>query len=418
MNNTIERPREGRAPSIRVLFVDHCGELSGAEIALLQLLRGFSAIEPVVLLGSHGPFASGLRREGIRVEVEPMPEVLRSYRRPRVSSAFRKRLAPRLFTEFTTHVSSVARRIHEIEPDIVHTNSAKAHFYGGLAGRLAGVPVIWHLREPIGAESLGRLNALGLRLGLRLVPRAVVANSRRTARSAGRLRRPIRVVPSPIDGGLFRIDRPDAGESGIRRVGIVGTLEPQKGQDVFLRAFAEAFPSSPSMLAVVCGGSLFGDEAYARGLRDLADRLGIADRVMFTGFVLEVERVLSRLDLLVSASVTPEGFGQSIFQALAVGVPVVATDNGGATDFLRHEDSALFVPAGDVRELAESMRRVFEDTALADRFVRRGRVIARRFMREPVQHQMLDVYEATLGRNTAPSTTSESRALEREEAKL
>lgn len=399
-----------RERPIRVLFVDHCGELSGAEIGLLQLLRGFSAIEPIVLLGARGPFASKLRQEGIRVEVEPLPDILRSYRRPLASGSFPKRSMPKLLVELTSYVWSIVRRIREIEPDIVHTNSAKAHVYGGLAARIARVPMICHLRELVAAETLGRLTSLGLRLVLHLVPGTIVANSHRTARSAGRLRQPVHVVPSPIDGALFERPSVAGARSHTRRIGIVGSLEPQKGQDVFLRAFADAFASSPSVRAVVCGGNLFGDEAYARGIRELTSRLGIADRVTFTGFVPDVERVFSSLDVLVSASVTPEGFGQSIFQALAAGVPVVASDNGGACDFLQDEESALLVAPRDSRALAIAMRRALEDTQLSAQLRRRGRLVARRFTPEAVQRQMLEVYEATLAEQPADVSRAASSA--------
>jgi glycosyltransferase involved in cell wall biosynthesis len=382
---------------MRVLYVDHCSELSGAEIGLLQLLRGFAGVEPIVLLASSGPFARALQAEGIRVEIEPLSDVVRSYRRPLGAERIPKKLVPALLRQLVMHSWAVALRIREIRPDIVHTNSAKAHLYGGLAGRIAGLPVIWHLREPVTGRNFGGLASLAMRMGSLVIPAAVVANSRTTGRSVRWLRQRVRVVPSPIDLQRFaRASGTPAGEG--RRVGIVGTLTPQKGQDVFLRAFAAAFSSAPSVSAVVCGGNLFGDLTYEGALRDLAEALGIADRVEFTGFVADVERVLASLDLLVSASLRPEGFGQAIFQALASGVPVIAPNDGGACEFLTHRESALLVPPGDATQLAAAMRQGLNDQDLRKRVRRAGWSIAQTFSPEKVQAQMAGFYEEVIAK--------------------
>jgi glycosyltransferase involved in cell wall biosynthesis len=381
-----------RTGPIRVLYVDHCSELSGAEIGLLHLLRGFTEIEPVVLLAGSGPLVGALEAEGIRVEIEPLPDAVRSYRRSVESRRRGVRLAPAVLVGLAGYSRAVARRVREVGPDIVHTNSAKAHLYGGLAGRFEGLPVVWHLREPMTAENIGPLASLAMRIGSVTMPAALIANSPSTAQSAGWFRGRVRVVPSPIDVQRFAraaLTPPPKG----RRVGIVGTLTRQKGQDIFLRAFAEAFASARYVSAVVCGGNLFGDHAYERNLRKLAEELGIADRVVFTGFVSDVERVLAGLDVLVSASVRPEGFGQTIFQALAAGVPVVATNNGGACDFLHHGDSALLVPPGDAPRLASAMRRALDEGQLRERLRTAGVALVQRFSPERVQAQTLDLYE-------------------------
>ena len=381
---------------IRVLYIDHCSELSGAEIALLHLIRGFSGVEPMVLLSGLGPFARALQDAGIPVYVEPLDDSVRSYRRSLGSPRSPGRSMPTVLASLAAYSWVVARRIQAVMPDVVHTNSAKAHIYGGIAARIARLPVIWHLREPVAVESLGIFSSLAMRVCSQVIPTAVVANSARTARSVRRLRRPVSVVPSPIELRRFAgVSDGQARSDGVR-VGIIATLAPQKGQDVFLKGFAEAFASVPDVSAVVCGGNLFGDEDYERGLRDLAVKLGIADRVSFTGFVPDVERVLSTLDVLVSASVRSEGLGQTILQALAAGVPVVATTKAGACDFLTHRDSALLVRPANPQELAAAMRDLLTDSELRSRLRRRGRTLAERFAPEVVQGQMLQTYEEVL----------------------
>jgi glycosyltransferase involved in cell wall biosynthesis len=379
----------------RVLYVDHCPELSGAEVGLLQLLRGFSHVEAIVLCDRWGDFARELDASGVRVDTVPLPASIRSYRRSRDDGRWSPWHLPALVLGVLGYVRGLVERIRTIEPDIVHTNSAKAHIYGGLAGRMAGVPVVCHLREPVTPDTLGRFECRLMRLVLRCIPSVIVANSPCTAESVKGLHREIRVVPSPIDIDRFTDMRPARRDSNEKSIGSVGTLVPLKGHDVFIAAFAEAFGSDAAVVANICGGNLFGGDDYEQRLRNLASDLGIADRVRFRGFVRDIHTVLPTFDLVVSASVRPEGFGQTIFQALAAGVPVIATNHGGPADFLIDRESALLVPPGDAAALARAMREAISNRVLRERLATCGPVVAHRFAPGVIQSLMLGVYEET-----------------------
>ena len=119
-------------------------------------------------------------------------------------------------------------------------------------------------------------------------------------------------VPVPVRRG-----------GGPLTFGMVGRIAPWKGQDVFLGAFAHAFGQGDER-AVIVGGALFGEDDCARELSRLADALGVGNRVEFRGHRPNVWDELSRIDVLVHASVTPEPFGQVIIEGMAAGVPVIA----------------------------------------------------------------------------------------------
>ena len=82
---------------------------------------------------------------------------------------------------------TLRRRLRELQPDIVHTNSLKAALYGGVAGRLAGIPVIWHVRDRIAPDYLPAAAVRMVRLGVAPPPEAVIANSQRYAGDAAGL---------------------------------------------------------------------------------------------------------------------------------------------------------------------------------------------------------------------------------------
>lgn len=151
------------------------------------------------------------------------------------------------------------------------------------------------------------------------------------------------------------------------RVGFVGTLVPHKGCDLLLRAF-RASPGLDATLAVY--GSFRGYESYGEELRALA---GEDERISFRGAFPreELGRVLSGIDVLVVPSRWYENAPGVIFEAFAAGVPVVATDLGGLSEFVGHGENGLLFRLDDAEDLARQLRRLVEEPDLLDR-LRRG----------------------------------------------
>ncbi len=174
-----------RAPAERprVVYLDHVARLSGGEIALLRLLPHLGGVEAHVILGEDGPLATRLQQAGVSVEVLPLAPAARDMRR---DSARAGGVPLRTAWETARYVLRLARRLRRISPDLVHTNSLKSGVYGAFAARLAGVPVVWHLRDRIAEDYLPRSATRALR---RFVPRlsaGVVANSQATLDTLGR----------------------------------------------------------------------------------------------------------------------------------------------------------------------------------------------------------------------------------------
>jgi glycosyltransferase involved in cell wall biosynthesis len=181
---------------------------------------------------------------------------------------------------------------------------------------------------------------------------------------------------------------------------MVGRIAPWKGQDVFIRAFAKAFPDGPER-ALIVGSPLFGreDMQYADGLHRLAADLGIADRVEFPGFQEDVAGSLQEMDVAVHASIVPEPFGQVVVEAMAAGLPVVAVDGGGPAEIVTHELDGLLYPAGDVDVLAARLRRLAADAPLRARLGQAARRRAEEFTSDSVVERLMGVYsQITEGR--------------------
>jgi glycosyltransferase involved in cell wall biosynthesis len=220
---------------------------------------------------------------------------------------------------------------------------------------------------------------------------AVIANSAATANLLSPGRAPVWVVPSPIDiSPLART------ASGPPVVGIVGRLAPWKGQHIFLEAVAHVSRKHPNVQARIIGSALFGEGQYQHSLRRQVDELGIAERVEFIGFSDDVAQELARLTVVVHASTVPEPFGQVVVEAMACGVPVVASAAGGPAEIITHAIDGLLVAPGDAGALADAIAELFEDGDLRTRLTEAGAVKAQRYRPERIAAEVEAVYASVL----------------------
>jgi glycosyltransferase involved in cell wall biosynthesis len=380
----------------RVVYFDHCARLSGGELSLAQLLPALHNVDAHVILGESGPLVSMLQRQGTSVEVLPMEESARGLARTRVRPG---QLPMGALVQSVRYLLRLTRRLRKLQPDLVHTNSLKGAFLGGLAARLAGVPVVCHMRDRIAPDYLPPPTVRLVRATMRWLPNMVIANSHATLATLGSSRRPRKVVYSAVTA--FRATSDVHPRTGTRlRAGIVGRLDVWKGQRVFLEAFEQAFPDGTEE-AVVIGAALFGEHAYELELRALADRPGLHGRVHFTGFADDMVSELASLDILVHASVVPEPFGRVIAEGMAMGLPVVAVDAGGPRELIEDGVSGLLYPPADADALAKALGRLARDPHLRARLGQSARERAEQFRPEHIAGQIESLYTQILSPSKA-----------------
>ena len=375
---------------LHVVFVDHVARLSGGEIALVRLLPELSKhVDVTVILGEEGPLVERLHDNGVAVELMPLDPRLRDLRKDTLRPAA---VDLRALSSLPGYILELRTRIRALDADIVHTNSLKAAFYGAAAGRLAGVPIVWHIRDRIAADYLPPPAVRLVRLASRFLPTAVIANSRETM-STVPLRRDRRVIYNAIVPDS--VEAPTGGHHcrpAAAVVGMIGRLTPWKGQDVFLDAFAQAFRGR-DVRARLIGSAMFGEDAYADSLRQRAQMLGIEGQVEFRGFRENIWAELQHLDVLVHCSVRPEPFGQVVLEGLAAGVPVVAAAAGGPAEIVTDGVDGLLTTPGKPDELADALRRLVAEPDLRKRLGAAGRHRSRDFSPQRTVSQLLAIYE-------------------------
>jgi glycosyltransferase involved in cell wall biosynthesis len=301
------------------------------DMAQAMLARGHEAL---VLVGGQGPVTAQLESAG--VPYQPLRYLGRPVR------PFRDLRA--LF--------ELTAALRDFAPDLVSTHTAKAGWLGRAAGARLGLPSLY---TPHGWPCGDRMPALprfffawaeraAARWGNLVI--CVSAHERELALERkltppGRLT----VIHNGVRdvGGEFRAN---PGNSPVRIV-CVARLDKPKDHATLLRALA-------GLQSLDWELELIGEGPLEDGLRALAGRLGIADRVRFAGYLPDPAGALARAHIFVLVS-RSEGFPRSVLEAMRAGLPVVASDVGGIKEAIDNGENGLLVPPGDTRALASAL---------------------------------------------------------------
>jgi glycosyltransferase involved in cell wall biosynthesis len=376
----------------RILFIDHTAKMSGGEIALLNLVAGMdrSRFEVRVLVFSDGWMVEALKAAGVDVEVMPLSAKVLETRKDSLGVGTLTKIATAFRAGY--FVLRTARYIRKYRPALVHTNSLKSDIIGGMAGRLAGVKVIWHIRDRISSDYLPSPVVLVFRRLCRVIPTCVVANSLSTLQTVKLpLKRRGELIYSgaSLSGGRVVYDgTPEAISEALLpafpTIGLVGRITRWKGQHIFIRAAAEVLKIFPNARFKIIGAPLFAEKAYEEELRALVKTLGVEHAVEFTGFRTDISQIVSELQILAHASITGEPFGQVVIEGMIAKKPVVATRGGGIPEIVVDGVTGILVPMGDREAMAAGISRLLGDPALAARMGRAGH--ARVLERFTIQH--------------------------------
>jgi glycosyltransferase involved in cell wall biosynthesis len=322
---------------MHILITVPWGEpLGGAEAMLQAVLDGAQdeGHELELVFFEPGPWPTALSDAGFRVEV---------------IAAGRLREAHR----WVATVVRLARIMRRRRPDLMLNWAAKTQLYGAPAAMLAGMAdrVVWW------QQAIPRRSWLDGCATL-LPAAAIGCYSKPSARAQARLfpaRRTFVVgagAPVPVNG-----TQPAALElpADVPIVGLVGRLQPWKGQDRLLRAQALLRERGHRMHLLIVGGDAYGlSSEYAASLPALVRELGLDGEVTLTGQVPDAGPYIERMDVLVNAS-DPEPFGIVLLEGMSRGVAVVAVDSGGPGDFIEAGRTGLLASSGEPSALADAL---------------------------------------------------------------
>jgi len=294
---------------------------------------------------------------------------------------------------------------HTAEFDLVHIHSLFS-FPATAAAAIAHRRAIPYVVRPLGVLNrwgLGSGRAWVKRLSIRLIESAVVRcaaaiqfsseTERRETEEVCPLGRAV-VIPNPVDldppagRGLFRARYPSFGDRPV--VLFLARLSPVKGVELLLEAFRIVRRANPQAVLVVAGS---GDESYVRDLRTRADRIGISNDVVWTGFLDRSAKAaaLADADVFVVPS-RSESFGLAAVEALSAGVPTVITEGVGIADEVAASGAGVVVPP-TASAIADAIGRILSSAELAAGLSSRGALLVRSCYRpDAVAAQVMKLY--------------------------
>jgi phosphatidylinositol alpha-mannosyltransferase len=282
--------------------------------------------------------------------------------------------------------------MHEFGPDVVHVHEPFTPSTSMLATLAAASPVVATFHAFLDRSRLMELSGPVLRQIDRRID-AAVAVSEAAASFVRRVRRgPVEIVPNGVD--VARFAEPAEPPSGLppgRRILWVNRLDPQKGFGVMVDAFERLARDIDDVYLLVAGE---GRDRVA--LRSLSRRA--RNHVVPLGTVAhdELPRFHAAADVFCSAAVGQESFGIVLVEAMAAGVPVVATDIPGYREVVRSGVDGLLVHPGDPVALADAIRRVLSEHELASALAASGRARAEDFAWDAVVPRLEAVYGRAL----------------------
>ena len=309
---------------------------------------------------------------------------------------------------------SIFRILRKLKPDIVHTHTSKAGILGRLAAWMAGVPIIIH--TPHGHVFYGHFGRSLSRIFLqmeRLLGRIThhqIALTPEECNDYLRLRvsKPSNttVIHSGIDLHRFiekakqRTRKRE--ELGIPPhalvIGYVGWLIPIKGVTYLISAMAKVAEKYPESLLVLVGkGDDKGEEEFK--LKEQVEKTGLEDKVRFLGWRSDVDEVMGCFDIFVLPSLN-EGMGRVLVEAMAAGLPIVASRVGGIPDLVKDGKNGLLVPPADAPALSKAISGLLADKKNRNRMGKAGKKMCLDYSAEAMVEQIDDLYRELLKKYT------------------
>jgi glycosyltransferase involved in cell wall biosynthesis len=389
------------ATKIRVIRVIARLNIGGPAIHVVNLNAGLepSRFEQALIVGTEGSGEGSLLDYALARGVQPI-------------------ILPEIVNEFSIKLRDVKAlaKLYQLmrreQPHIVHTHTARAGLLGRLAACMAGVPVIVHtfhghvLHGYYGGVKNGLMRSM--ERALARITDQLIAVSEQVKRDlvsyAVSPPEKISVIPLGFElepflhcqelQGQFRNELGLSNDT--RLVAIVGRIFPIKNHRLFIDAAARVLIHEPSARFVIVGDGILRTE-----MEHYAQLLGIAHRVIFTGWRRDLPRIYADLDALVVSS-DNEGTPVSAIEAMAAGCPVIATCVGGLPDLVRDGKTGYLVPPRSPESLASAILHLLQEPKTASQMGIDARVAIRE--RFPVQRLIDDIehlYDRLLARKCA-----------------
>jgi len=388
----------------KILFVHHFPGMGGAPLSLLYTIEKLdrALYHPVVLfLANQGDAIDLYRRKNIEIYTAPQIGFF-----PHGDNGWLKvknipEIIRRIF-DIKQSVSLSIEILKEIKPDIVHINTSFPHAFG-IASKKMGIPLVWHIREPIAKGYFG-IRRHFIQKNINKCADAIIAISQNDANSMGKFCERVQVVYNYVDFSYFdkninpeQCRKEVIGKHSVKDnvVTMLGGVVHSKGADIFLKAAAEIIKTRNDVIFILAGSKpelLYSSTKWKKELRLFLEKWRILDnmslkclrivnkihdknRILFCGMVDNVPQILGATNILVWPA-TMSHFSRPVIEAGAMSKVVIASDFSSSRELVTHKFNGLLIKSGRVDALVDAINHLLNNPEEAERMGENGYKIA------------------------------------------
>lgn len=381
--------------SMRIANVIEEGKLGGPQVQMVRVSAALKGrVERLIVMprANSDPFRAMCDSHGVAHQTLPLTRMTREWRAA---------MAYVLFSPW--EVLRLARLFRRERIDLVHAAGGSFHFKAVIAGRLAGVPSVWHINDT-------SMPGWVRRLFRRVAPLAsgFIFDSHRSQSYYADLIAPGRlqtVIPSTVDTSWFDPDQHWPGDEALLQrlgtapvIGTIANINPVKGLEVLVRAFARLHATRPDARLVIVGPVHANQAGHHQMLSALAKSLGVAEAIIWAGTRTDVRPLLARFDVYACSS-HAESSPVSVWEAMAMARPVVSTDVGDVARHVKDDETGFVVSPGDFEGMADRILCLLDDTERRARIGAAARCAAAEFSPGQIAEATLGLYHAVLKRS-------------------
>jgi glycosyltransferase involved in cell wall biosynthesis len=333
--------------NLRIVFVSHDSLLYGAERSLLDFVsHAPQFITPLLVVPRPGLLTGRLDELNIRYKtLGHIPW-----------TGVRLLALRRVFSSIVNYRASLRLRrlVGDFKADLIYSNSI-ATSLGAAVAHAAGIPHLWHIREFAGPRESANFSS-PFQKSIDFINRTtdyVIYNSCAVAQHYSKSG--VSVNSSVVYNGIecdceLNIDSRKRSTTFL----VAGSINKHKNQQEAIEALGMLCEKNNKARLIIAG---IGNRGIMRFLSELVNRLGLDDRVVFSGYVQNLKELYKDSCALVMCS-KREPWGRVLVEAMACGCPVIAASEGGAPEIIEHERTGLLYPSGDAAACASLMARV------------------------------------------------------------
>ena len=365
----------GDSLSIKVLAIsNHADMLGGGEHSFFDLLSHLpDPLSVLAVVPSEGELRIRLQQKGIETQVAPLSPI-----------------RPCHLYSILSSLIAYFNLCRGYGPALIYANGSRAAFYGGIVGRILSLPVVWHCRiaDP----------DIYLDFFLRKLSTTIIANSHATAKRFGdSYHSKVRVVHNGVDLARFRDDsvsRPSLIDDTWKTILVVARVSRWKRHDLALSAFEQIASKEPNAHLFCIGASDALESEWWDHLQEQTRQSMVSHRIHWIGQISDVRPWYKAADILLLCSEN-EPFGRVLVEAMACGVPVVATRSGGVPEIVRHGEDGFLVTPGSVNEIADAIAEILGNGSLREQLAKSAIKRAESFDLDSHTEKMTRVFEET-----------------------